>query len=367
MSGSVRAAVKVDVERTELQSFERPALRPESALLRVEACGVGGSDPELYRWPNHAPVIMGHESVGTIEEIGELAARRWGVKPGDRVALHEYLPCWHCRWCRQGDFRLCEEADFFLVKDRFNTLRFGMSDCRIPPHLWGGYAEYLYLPFNSVTHRLPPDLPAELATLAIPLGNGFQWAVLDGGAGPGKTVLVFGPGQQGLGCVFAAKAAGAIRVILVGHTRDQSRLDLALHLGADVTIDAEREDLKDRVRHLTAGRGVDVVVDTTGDPTGQIAADSVALAAKGAQLNLNGLSQKVSVGDIKKLYLTVRAPRGHSYNAVQMALDYLYAQRARLAALCSHSFGLEEVDKAIRATAGRAVEGAIHVTVKPHA
>lgn len=365
MAGSVRAAVKVDVEKTELQSFERPRIGVDSALMRVEACGVGGSDPELYRWPNHAPVIMGHENVGAIEEIGELAARRWGVGVGDRVALHEYLPCWHCHWCRQGDFRLCEEADFFLVKDRFRTLRFGMSDCRVAPHLWGGYAEYLYLPFNSVVHKVAPDVPVELATMAIPLGNGFQWAVLDGGAGPGKTVLVFGPGQQGLGCVFAAKAAGAIRVILVGHTRDRSRLDLALRLGADVAIDAEREDLKDRVRHLTRGRGVDVVVDTTGDPTGQIAADAVALAAKGAQLNLNGLKQSVSIGDVKRMYLTVRAPRGHSYTAVQMALDYLDVERERLSALCSHTFALEEVDQAIRATAGKGVEGAIHVTVKP--
>jgi threonine dehydrogenase-like Zn-dependent dehydrogenase len=365
MAQGVRAAVKVDVERTEIRMFDRPSIPADAALLRVEACGVGGSDPEMYRWPNHAPVIMGHESVGRIEEIGAAAARRWGVSAGDRVALHEYLPCWHCNWCRKGDFRLCEEADFFLVKDRFRTLRFGMSDCNVPPHLWGGFAEYLYLPFNTVIHKLPPDMPAALATLAIPFGNGFQWSELDGGAAPGKTVLVFGPGQQGLGCVFAAKAAGALQVMLVGHTRDHSRLDLALRLGADLVIDAEREDLKDRVLHATNGRGVDVVVDTTGDPTGQIAGDAVALAAKGATLNLNGLGQKVSIGDIKKLYLTVRAPRGHSYTAVDMALRYANAQRTRLAPVCSHSFGLEDVDAAIRATAGKGVESAIHVTVDP--
>lgn len=365
MSDRVRAAVKVDVERTELECFDRPRIGPDAALLRVESAGVGGSDPELYRWPNHAPVIMGHENVGTIEEIGEIAARRWGVQVGDRIALHEYLPCWHCRWCKQGDFRLCEEADFFLVKDRFNTLRFGMSDCRIPPHLWGGYAEYLYLPFNSVVHKLPEGMPAHLATLAIPLGNGFQWAVLDGGAGPGKTVLVFGPGQQGLGCVFAAKAAGALCVILVGHSRDRARLELAQRLGADVVVDSEREDLRARVLELTSGRGVDVVVDTTGDPHGQVAADAVALASKGAQLNLNGLGQKVGIADIKKLYLTVRAPRGHSYTAVEMALRYVNAERQRFEALCSHTFALEAVDTAIKATAGREVEGAIHVTVDP--
>lgn len=365
MTEQIRAAVKVDIERTEIQTFERPPIPADAALLRVEAAGVGGSDPELYRWPDHAPVIMGHENVGTIEEIGPIAAGRWGVQRGDRVALHEYLPCWHCRWCRQGDFRLCEETDFFLVKDRFRTLRFGMSDCRVAPHLWGGFAEYLYLPFNSVLHKLPADMPARLATLAIPFGNGFQWSVLDGGAGPGKTVLVFGPGQQGLGCVFAAKAAGALRVVLVGHTRDRARLDLALSLGADAAIDAQRENLRERVRALTEGRGVDVVVDTTGDPDGEVAADAVALAAKGAHLNLNGLSQQVRLGDIKKHYLTVRAPRGHSYRAVDMALRYIDKHRESLLALCSHSYPLGEVDRAIKATAGREVGDAIHVTVEP--
>ncbi len=138
--------------------------------------------------------------------LGAGAAKRWGLKPGDRIALHEYLPCWHCEWCLQGDFRLCMEADFFNVKDRFNTLRYGTCNADIAPHLWGGYAEYMYLAPNAVIHRIPAAMDARHATLAVPLGNGVQWAVLDGGAGIGKTVLVFGPGQQGLGCALAAKA-----------------------------------------------------------------------------------------------------------------------------------------------------------------
>jgi threonine dehydrogenase-like Zn-dependent dehydrogenase len=136
-------------------------------------------------------------------------------------------------------------------------------------------------------------------------------------------------------------------------------------MGVDVAIDAEQESLMERVRAATGGRGVDVVVDTTGDPTGQVAADAVALAAKGAHLNLNGLGQKVSIGDIKKFYLTVRAPRGHSYTACEMALRYTYANQPIFTEVCSHSYGLEQVDTAIKATAGREVEGAIHVTVDP--
>jgi threonine dehydrogenase-like Zn-dependent dehydrogenase len=362
---AVKAAVKVGVETTEIQDFERPPVQPDGALLRIVSAGVGGSDPELYRRPGHAPVIMGHENVGQVEEIGEIAARRWGAKAGDLLALHEYLPCWHCRWCRQGDFRLCEEVDFFVIKDRLSVPRFGMSRCTDPPHLMGGYAQYLYAPLNSVTHKVPEGMDPRLATLAIPFGNGFQWAVLDGGAGPGKSVLVFGPGQQGLGCAFAAKMCGAMTVIIAGQTRDRARLDLASRIGADMAVDVQQQDLKAAVMAATGGKGVDVVVDTTGDPKGEIARAAVELAAKGAFLNLNGLEQSVPIGDIKKWYLTVRAPRGHSYRSVEMALSYLASTRLPVGEVCSHDYGLSQVHTAILATAGREVEGAVHVTVDP--
>ena len=214
-------------------------------------------------------------------------------------------------------------------------------------------------------HKVPAGLSARHATLAIPFGNGVQWACTDGGAGAGKTVLVFGPGQQGLGCVLAAKAAGSLRVILAGRTRDQSRLDLSLRLGADHAVDSEARDLIGEVMNVTGGRGVDVVVDTTGDPDGEVVAAALELAAKGAYLSLNGLRQSVPIGEIKKRYLTVRAPRGRSYAAVELALRYLASGRWPIDEVCSHDFGLDEVDTAIKATAGREVAGAVHVTVDP--
>jgi threonine dehydrogenase-like Zn-dependent dehydrogenase len=223
----------------------------------------------------------------------------------------------------------------------------------------------LYLAPNAVVHRVPAGMSAELATLAVPFGNGFQWAVYDGGTQPGSNVLVIGPGQQGLGCAFAAKLAGAATVIVSGHTRDRARLDVALRIGADVAIDSETEDLRDRVMHATAGAGVDVVVDTTGDRTGSVAADALALAAKGAYLNLNGLDQQVPLGEIKRKYLTVRAPRGHSYRAVEMALRSLASSPLAVDAVCSHAFSLDQVHAAIHATAGIDTLDTIHVTVNP--
>ncbi len=362
----VRAAVKTDIEKVEIREFPMPRLGDNDGLLKVEASGVGGSDPEMYRKPDTAPCIMGHENVGTVEALGDAAAKRWGLKPGDRIALHEYLPCWHCHWCKQGDFRLCMEADFFNVKDRFNTLRYGTCNADIAPHLWGGFAEHMYLAPNAVIHKIPQHMDARHATMAVPLGNGVQWAVLDGGAGLGKTVLVYGPGQQGLSCALAAKAAGALTVIIAGMTRDRARLDLSLELGADIAVDVEQEDLTRIVMAATDGAGVDVVVDTTGDPDGSIAAQAVELSAKGAWLSLNGLGQSVPIGEIKKRYLTVRAPRGHSYRAVQTALDIVASGKWPIEKLCSHDFGLHQVHEAVMATAGREIEGAIHVTVSPH-
>jgi threonine dehydrogenase-like Zn-dependent dehydrogenase len=362
----VRAAVKVGVERTEIQEFERPQIGSDGGLLRVESTGVGGSDPESYRRSSRIPSIMGHEIVGVVEELGPALAQRWDLHTGDRIALHEYLPCWHCKWCLQGDFRLCLEADFFTIRDR-DPLRYGTSTCTIPPHLWGGYAEMLYLAPNAVIHKVPDGMSATLATLAIPFGNGFQWAVYDGGTLPGSTVLVIGAGQQGLGCVFAAKLGGAAKVILSGLTRDRARLDLALHIGADIAIDSATDDLRARVLHATAGEGVDVVVDTTGDRDGSVVADALAVAAKGAVLNLNGLEQQVPIGEIKRKYLTVRAPRGHSYRSVEMALRSLATTTLPVVEVCSHSFGLGNVHEAILATAGRGIPDAIHVTVDPRA
>lgn len=365
MNATVRAAVKTDIETTQIREFALPRIGDDDGILSVEASGVGGSDPEMYRRANTAPCIMGHENVGTVHQLGGKAAKRWGLKVGDRIALHEYLPCWHCHWCRQGDFRLCMEADFFNVADQFNTLRYGTCNAEIAPHLWGGYAEFMYLAPNAVIHKIPQSMDARHATLAVPLGNGVQWAVRDGGAGMGKSVLVFGPGQQGLGCTLAAKVAGASTVILAGMTRDRSRLDLSLELGADIAVDVEQQDLAKVVMAATGGRGVDVVVDTTGDPDGSIAAQAIELSAKGAWLSLNGLRQSVPIGEIKKRYLTVRAPRGHSYQAVESALDIIASGRWPIDKLCSHDFGLEQVHEAILATAGRGVPGAIHVTVSP--
>lgn len=361
---TVRIAIKTGAEQTELHSYPWPALGDDEGMLRIEACGVGGAEPEIYRAADKwLPIAMGHQIVGTIAAIGPQAAKLWSVEQGERVVIQEYLPCKSCKWCLQGEYRFCPKADFF---GGANPQRFGLIDPTAEPHLVGGFAEYIRLPWNTVFHKIPQDLPAELATLAIPLGNGIQWATLDVNAGPGKVVLVIGPGQQGLGAVIGARDAGAETIILAGKgKRDHARLSLAPELGADHTIDVEQEELLPALRRILGDRGLDVVVDTTGDPGGANMDQYLELANYGAWLWVNCMDRGVPVKVVKQKFLTVRSGRGRSWWAVDTALRIIASRRFPLEKMCTHTFGLEQVDLAIKATAGREVEGAIHCVVDP--
>ena len=168
---------------------------------------------------------MGHENVGRIYRVGTIAAKRWGLREGDRVALEEYLPCGHCSLCRSGEFRLCDQTE----ARRPGALRYGTTPISEKPGLWGGYSQFQYLHPDSVFHKVPDEVPAELAAMCLPIGNGIQWTYLDGRAGPGKTVLIQGPGQQGLACVLARRkqAASPLCDRQVGEPRLGTRLAMA--------------------------------------------------------------------------------------------------------------------------------------------
>jgi threonine dehydrogenase-like Zn-dependent dehydrogenase len=348
--------------KTVIREFPFPEIPPDAGLLKIEAAGVCGSDWHNYP-ADRPPRIMGHENVGHIHQIGPIAARRWGLQEGDRVALEEYLPCGHCDLCRSGEFRLCEQTE----ARRPGALRYGTTPISVAPGLWGGYSQFQYLHPDSVFHRVPEDLPAELAALCLPLGNGIQWTFFDGGVGPGQTILIQGPGQQGLACVVAAKAAGADCIIISGLNRDQARLEAARALGADHAINVEEDDLETRVDAITNGGGVDLSVDTAGG-SGTLTT-AIRLTRKAGKVLFAAVSSAVlpdfPVNDLLARRLTLRPCRGHSYAAVELALRYIASRRFPLHRIATHRFGLNDVDLAIRSAGGCGVPGAIHVTVLP--
>lgn len=358
----IRAATTIGKLQTEIREYPFPEIPPDAGLLKVEAAGVCGSDWREYRLDRPAR-IMGHENVGRIYKLGPVAARRWGLKEGDRVALEEYLPCGHCSLCRSGEYRLCEQTEPL----RPGFLRYGTTPITQAPGLWGGYSEYQYLHPDSVFHRVPEDVPAELAALCLPLGNGIQWTCLEGGIGPGRAVLIQGPGQQGLACVVAAKAAGADCIITSGLSRDGARLEVARALGADHTIDVEQEELEARVKAITAGQGVDVSIDTAGGSDTLLKA--VRLTRKAGSVLFAAVppasAPPLPAGDLMGRRLLLRPCRGHSFAAVELALRYIASRRFPLQLIATHRFGLKEVDLAVRSVGGDGAPGAIHVTVLP--
>jgi len=342
-----------------------PSVGHADGILMVEGSGVCGSDVRWFDDDVQNPRVMGHETVGVIAAAGRGARDRWGFGEGDRVVLEEYLPCGYCRFCRSAEFRYCMESD---ASTSAGALRYGSTGLDVAPSLWGGFSRYQYLHERTVMHAVPDGLDATLATLALPMANGYEWAHVAGGIGPGGSILIIGPGQQGLGCVLASSVAGASEILVAGLPADEDRLALARSLGASRTLTEPGEELLRAVLAATGGEGVDVVVDTaTGaSPEFALAVRAVrkggrvvlpvrrAVPMDGAPLNL--VSQKA---------LTIVGVRGHGFQAVETALALIAERQDALRPLSTMTAGLDSVAEAILATGGTGGVRAVHVTVLP--
>jgi threonine dehydrogenase-like Zn-dependent dehydrogenase len=364
----VLAALKVGPSTTELREMDMPELGPDTALMRVEVAGVCGTDVSQYKLPlRNGPLIMGHENVGYLARVGSRFAARHGVKDGDLMFLEHYLPCGHCEWDHMGEYRHCAATEWFYDPQ---AIRYGYTSTSIAPALWGGFSHYLFLPLNAVLHHVPAGLTPEQAGLATPMSNGIQWTLMDGGVTYGSTVLIQGPGQQGLCCVMAASWAGAAQIIITGTSRDDRRLEVARALGAHVTIDVQKEDALKRIMEVTHGRGVDVVVDcSSGGGNAPVLLGIEATKRRGATMVVQGEGNQTfpdfPIGRLTRKGMTLKSARGHSYKAVETGLQLLATGRFPLDLITTHRFGLSDVDYAIKSVGGQGAAGAIHVSVMP--
>jgi threonine dehydrogenase-like Zn-dependent dehydrogenase len=368
MAGTVRAAVLVKPQTLVAREFARPTIGPDDALLRIEACGICGSDYEQYEGaqPPHEdytpyPVVPGHEPLGVIEDLGARARQRWDVREGDRVAVRSGYGCGRCEACARWEPRACLK--------RGGT--YGYTDVGKPPHLWGGYAEHMYLSPYSVLKKMDPRLPAGVAVMFNPLAAGLSWAGSVPGTGPGDRVVILGAGQRGLCCVIGARAAGARQVVVTGLSRDAQKLALARELGADVTVDAESEDVVARVREATGG-GAEVVVDTT-PYAPQSLNHAVAIAVRKGRIVVAGLkgqrpTRELQADDVIYKELTIRGVLSMPVAETFRAIELIESGRYPFEKMHTHSFPLEQAEDAIRALAG-GVAGVnpVHVAIVPDA
>ena len=363
----VLAAVRTAPSTTEIREFPMPDIPADGALLKMEVAGICGTDVKLYKTPpSDAPVIMGHENIGYIARAGREFTQRKGFKEGDLVFVEHYVSCGKCEWCHLGQYRHCENTDWRYNPD---AIRYGYTSAEKAPHLWGGFAQYVYLPWNSVVHHVPKGVTPELAGLVTPMANGVEWSLFDGGVGYDSTVLIQGPGQQGLSQTVVCKQAGAALVIVTGTSKDRARLEVAKLLGADHVIDVDREDPLARIKEITGGKGVDVVLDcTAGAGTLPILLGVEAAKRKGATMVMQGEFAEFPnfpIGRVTVKFMTLKSARGHSYKACELALQQLASKRFPLEKITTHRFALKDVDLAIRSVGNQGVPDVIHASLMP--
>jgi alcohol dehydrogenase len=351
--------------RMTLREFPLPEIGPEEGLLRVEMVGVCSSDVGMYkgkvsRAPRPYPIIMGHEIFGIIFKIGEEASRRHGMKEGDRAIVEYAFGCGECSYCLRGEYIHCQ-----------SLLTYGsMISCKEPPHLWGAYSEYLYLAPKAMVHKVKENLLPDVGVLICAvLGNAIRWLSMIGGIFPGDTVVIQGPGQQGLAGVVVAKEAGAGKIIITGMTRDRIRFELAKTFGADEIINVEKADPFEAVQGMTQGRMADIVMDVTGNPKGAVTAIDL-VKKKGTVIfpGLYGMDKEIPLILDKIVYkeLRVQGVFSHDFRSVIPAIHLAESGKYPLEKMVTHRYPLKEAEKAVRVAGGEMKgEDPIKVVIVP--
>jgi threonine dehydrogenase-like Zn-dependent dehydrogenase len=168
---------------------------------------------------------------------------------------------------------------------------------------------------------------------------------------------------------MASKHAGADCIIVTGTSKDEKRLEVAKAMGADYVININDEDPLERIMEITGGRGIDVSVDcTVGSGTAPTLLGIEAAKRRGATLVVQGEDGEFPnfpIGRMTRKYITLKSARGHSYKSVEVGLHQIASRRFPLDLMTTHSFGLSEVDYAIKSVTGEGAPGAIHVSVYP--
>lgn len=227
----------------------KPVIKPDEVLVRVKTCAICGSDihgmdgSSGRRIP---PIIMGHESAGTVERVGDKVKK---YKKGDRVTFDSTIYCGSCSYCRSGKINLCE-----------NRKVLGVSCSEY--HQDGTLAEYVAIP-QHILYPLPDNVSFEHAALVEPLSIALH-AVNNTSIKLNDTALVVGSGMIGLLIIQLLKAAGCGKIIAVDI--DNFKLEKASVSGADITLKSDEIDTIKKILKATKGKGVDISFEVVGIP-----------------------------------------------------------------------------------------------------
>ncbi len=243
----MKALLLSEYSRLELVDLPMPRPAPGEVLIRVQACGICGSDVHGYDGSSGRripPIVMGHEAAGIVAAAGAHAP---GIQEGDRVTFDSTVYCGECEYCRRGEMNLCERREVLGV----STPEYRRA---------GAFAEFVVVP-DRIVHPLPAKLPFAEAAMVEPLAVAVH-AVELSSRPQHATALVVGAGMIGLLVLQALRQAGCARIVVVDI--DDARLKLAEQLGATATINAKTADAVAEVHKLTTGAGVDLALEAVG-------------------------------------------------------------------------------------------------------
>ena len=351
----MRANVFRGTNNFHIEEVEKPRAGAGDALIRVTLTTICGTDLHIVRgeYPVRSGLVIGHEPVGVIEELGPGVT---GYEIGDRVLVGAITPCGQCRACLSGQLSQCGHGAGY---EAIGGWRFGNT-------INGAQAEYLLVP-NAQANlaKIPDELSDEQVVLLADIAStGFSGAE-SGAVRIGDSVVVFAQGPIGLCATAGAKLMGAS--LIIGVEADENRRAMAQRMGADVTLDYREMDVVAEVKKLTGG-GADVTIEALG--TQQTFENALRCLRPGGTLSSLGVySGKLQMpyeafaaglGDHR--IVTTLCPGGKE--RMRRLMEVVRTGRADFTPLLTHTVPLDKIEEGYKIF-GERLDGVLKVAVKP--
>jgi 2-desacetyl-2-hydroxyethyl bacteriochlorophyllide A dehydrogenase len=321
----MKAAVLEAPGQLKVKEVPNPQAGNQELIVKVETCGVCGTDVNLYtgKYSANWPVILGHELAGEVVEVGPGV----DLKTGTRVTVDPNESCGACYWCHSGQTTFCQNmAAYGVLRD-------------------GAFAEYIAVGIRG-TYPIPEGLDPELMSFTEPVSCALRGADR-AGYRSGETATIIGDGAMGLIHVQLAAQKGLSRLIVVGH--HDEKLEMARRFGATDVINANRQDVQATVMELTKGFGTDVVLEVAGKPaTVELA---IRLAKKGGRIVIFGFAPEgaqasFSPFEVLSRELTILGGWVNPYTFPR-AIDLLASGKVDVQSLITTHLSLDEVQTGI--------------------
>ena len=341
----MKAAVLVSTNKIEIIDREIPKPKKGEVQVKVHTVAICGTDVHIFQgysigaFHPKLPLVLGHELSGTVTALGDGVTK---IHIGERCVVEANIGCGRCELCRKGSYCFCNNVQVISI------------------HCDGGFSEYMVVPEDKV-YPIPDTYSWEPAALTEPLAMAML-TFLDCSVTPRDYVAALGCGMGGFALAALARMSGAEKVIMTG-TRDE-RLLVGKKVGADITINAKREDVINRVLEETKGQGADVVYEAAGVPETVI--QTVKVARKTGKIGIYGVPVKpvdgFDFGEFLCKALKLISASG-SPRAFPNAISVASSGKVDLKPVITHRFRFEDIQKAMEIVRDRK-DGVIKALVK---